>query len=159
MSVDFVCHTVRWPVRNYELDSNGHVNNAVYLNWAEQMAMEHAELAGYGRAWSRAQGGWWLVHRNLVTYHRPARFGDVVELTVRVIYLRGSRGVRQTEICRAADREVLAEVVTEWVWVRDSDGHPARVPREMEELARSATEATLARDPHFLQALRRTPGR
>lgn len=159
MSVDFVCHTVRWPVRNYELDSNGHVNNAVYLNWAEQMAMEHAELAGYGRAWSRAQGGWWLVHRNLVTYHRPARFGDVVELTVRVIYLRGSRGVRQTEICRAADREVLAEVVTEWVWVRDSDGHPVRVPREMEELARSATEATLARDPHFLQALRRTPGR
>lgn len=159
MSVDFVCHTVRWPVRNYELDSNGHVNNAVYLNWAEQMAMEHAELAGYGRAWSRAQGGWWLVHRNLVTYHRPARFGDVVELTVRVIYLRGSRGVRQTEICRAADREVLAEVVTEWVWVRDSDGHPARVPREMEELARSATEATLARDSHFLQALRRTPGR
>lgn len=159
MSVDFVCHTVRWPVRNYELDSNGHVNNAVYLNWAEQMAMEHAELAGYGRAWSRALGGWWLVHRNLVTYHRPARFGDVVELTVRVIYLRGSRGVRQTEICRAADREVLAEVVTEWVWVRDSDGHPARVPREMEELARSATEATLARDPHFLQALRRTPGR
>lgn len=159
MSVDFVCHTVRWPVRNYELDSNGHVNNAVYLNWAEQMAMEHAELAGYERAWSRAQGGWWLVHRNLVTYHRPARFGDVVELTVRVIYLRGSRGVRQTEICRAADREVLAEVVTEWVWVRDSDGHPARVPREMEELARSATEATLARDPHFLQALRRTPGR
>jgi len=159
VSVDFVCHTVRWPVRNYELDSNGHVNNAVYLNWAEQMAMEHAELAGYGRACSRAQGGWWLVHRNLVTYHRPARFGDVVELTVRVIYLRGSRGVRQTEICRAADREVLAEVVTEWVWVRDSDGHPARVPREMEELARSATEATLARDPHFLQALRRTPGR
>jgi len=159
VSVDFVCHTVRWPVRNYELDSNGHVNNAVYLNWAEQMAMEHAELAGYGRAWSRAQGGWWLVHRNLVTYHRPARFGDVVELTVRVIYLRGSRGVRQTEICRAADREVLAEVVTEWVWVRDSDGHPARVPREMEDLARSATEATLARDPHFLQALHRTPGR
>ncbi len=159
MSVDFTCYTARWPVRHYELDSNGHVNNAVYLNWAEQMAMDHAELAGYGRAWSRVRGGWWLVHRSLVTYHRPAQFGDVVELTVRVLYLRGSRGVRQTDICRVADGEALAEVLTEWVWVRASDGRPVRLPRELEELGRSATAATLARDPGFLQALRRTPGR
>ena len=37
--------TLRWPVRGYELDSNGHVNNAVYLSWAEELATSHAEAA------------------------------------------------------------------------------------------------------------------
>src|SRR5436309_12576376 len=49
--------TMRWPVRGYELDSRGHVNNAVYLSWAEEVATAHAEAAGYGRAWSEEHGG------------------------------------------------------------------------------------------------------
>ena len=46
-------YTVRVPVRQYELDQNGHVNNAVYLNWAEQVAIDHVEAMGYGRDWAR----------------------------------------------------------------------------------------------------------
>ena len=48
--VDPLQFTMRWPVRGYELASNGHVNNAVYLSWAEELATAHAEAAGYGRA-------------------------------------------------------------------------------------------------------------
>jgi acyl-ACP thioesterase len=33
-SVDRLEHTEQWRVRTFELDSNGHVNNAVYLNYA-----------------------------------------------------------------------------------------------------------------------------
>jgi acyl-ACP thioesterase len=40
---DPIEYAARWVVRNYELDSNGHVNNAVYLNWAEEIASRHAE--------------------------------------------------------------------------------------------------------------------
>ncbi|TMC61276.1 MAG: acyl-CoA thioesterase [Chloroflexota bacterium] len=76
--------TLRWPVRGYELDSNGHVNNAVYLSWAEELATAHAEAAGYGRDWSVSRGGGWVVRRTEITYHRPAVYGDEVELTVRV---------------------------------------------------------------------------
>ena len=40
--------TARWRVRSYELDSNGHVNNAVYLAYAEELATLHAEALGEG---------------------------------------------------------------------------------------------------------------
>ena len=56
----------RWHVRTYEVDENGHVNNAVYLQWAEQLTAEHAEAMGFGREWSLARGRAWLVRRSEV---------------------------------------------------------------------------------------------
>jgi acyl-CoA thioester hydrolase len=155
-SADPIQYTARWPVRSYELDGNGHVNNAVYLNYAEQLTIEHAERAGFGADWSLANGGWWMVHRSVVTYHRPAAYGDDLELTVTVELVQGTRGVRRTVIRRAETGEGLAEVLTEWVWVRRSDGRPALVPRQLIEVAGAATRATLARNPNYLRDLRRS---
>jgi acyl-CoA thioester hydrolase len=137
--------TLRWPVRGYELDSRGHVNNAVYLSWAEEIATAHAEAAGYGRDWSAGQGGGWVIRRTEVIYHKPAVYGDEVELTVKVELVKGARGIRRTTIRRGAGGELLAEVLTEWVWVRLRDGRPTPAPRELVELAAPVTAATLAK--------------
>jgi acyl-CoA thioester hydrolase len=124
-------YTARWRVRTYELDVNGHVNNAVYLNWAEQIATEHVEVAGFGQEWVAAQGGVWVVRRHEIVYRRPAVYGDELELVTRAVSIRGARGYRQTIITRVADQAVIAEVNTEWVWVQLPDGRPARVPDEL----------------------------
>lgn len=124
-------HTERWTVRTYEVDENGHVNNAVYVQWAEEVTARHGEAMGFGREWSIERGGAWLVRRHEITYHRPARRGDEVELTVRVLNVGGVRGRRHTTISRAADGTLIAEVASEWVWVRISDGRPAAVPSEI----------------------------
>jgi acyl-CoA thioester hydrolase len=123
-------------VRSYELDSNGHVNNAVYLAYAEEVAVLHAEALGFGREWTQAQGGAWVVRRHEIVYHRPARLGDELELTTTVLSMRGARGMRHTRIA-LVDDALLTEISTEWVWVRASDGRPLRVPEEL----RAAFEA------------------
>jgi acyl-CoA thioester hydrolase len=130
--------TMRWPVRTYEVDENGHVNNAVYVQWAEYLSARHAEACGWGREWSIAQGGAWLVRRHEVIYHLPARRDDEIELTVEVLRLGGVRGVRRTEVRRATDAALLAEVQSEWVWVRLRDGRPTRVPAKLREAYREA---------------------
>jgi acyl-CoA thioester hydrolase len=142
---DPLIYTMRWPVRGYELDSNGHVNNAVYLSWAEELATAHAEAAGYGRAWAATQGGGWVIRRSEIIYHHPAVYGDTVELTVAVELVKGARGVRKTTMRRADDGTLFAEVRTEWVWVRLSDGRATPVPRHLVEVAAEVTRATLAR--------------
>jgi acyl-CoA thioester hydrolase len=146
VTVDPLVYRTRWRVRSYEIDQNGHVNNAVYLNYAEALTVEHAEAAGYGRAWTEAQGGAWVVRRHEIEYLRAARMGDELELEVRVELVRGVRGIRRTTISRAADGLPVARVVSEWVWVRLSDGRPTRVPAELVEVAASVTAATLARN-------------
>ena len=132
-------HLDRWRVRSYELDSNGHVNNSVFLSWAEEIATRHAEAAGYGREWALAHGGGWVVHHAELTFHRPALYDDDVELEVVVEMIKGARGLRRTFMRRLPDREVLCEVFPEWAWVRLSDGRPARVPAELVALAASLT--------------------
>ena len=105
-------------MRSYELDSNGHVNNSVYLAYAEEVAVLHAEAAGFGKAWTTEQGGGWVVRKHEIVD---------LELTTTLVNMRGARGVRQTSITRA-DGTRLADITTEWVWVRASDGRPTRVP-------------------------------
>ncbi len=155
MQVDPLAYCTSWPVRHYELDGNGHVNNAVYLNYAEHLTLLHAERSGFGRSWTAARGGAWVVHRNLVDHHRPAYYGDQLDLRVRVLYVRGTRGIRHTQVRRQADGELCAEVLTEWVWTRLVDGRPGRVPDELVRLAAGVTGETLRRDPDLLNRLRR----
>jgi acyl-CoA thioester hydrolase len=122
--------TTAWRVRSYELDGNGHVNNAVYLAYAEEIATLHAEALGFGREWTLAQGGVWVVHRHQIVYRRPAVYGDMVELTTSVVEMRGARAVRQTLI-GLVEGPPLAVVRTEWVWVRARYGRPGRLPPDI----------------------------
>jgi acyl-CoA thioester hydrolase len=124
-------YTARYAVRQYELDVLGHVNNAVYLNWVEQVAIDHVEALGYGREWSVAKGGAWVVREHRIVYHRPVVYGDVVLVTTLPQEIGGVRGRRRTELHREADGLLLTEVETDWIWVRSTDGRPARVPADL----------------------------
>ena len=132
-SVDPWRYTVRYPVRQYELDVLGHVNNAVYLNWVEQVAIDHVEALGFGRSWAAEQGGAWVVREHHVTYHRPVEYGDVVLVTTLPQELQGVRGLRRTEIHLESDGVLTTEVLTQWIWIRASDGRPSRVPADLLE--------------------------
>lgn len=130
-------------MRHYELDYNGHVSNAMYLNYVAQVTSEHGEASGFGRAWSIEHGGAWLVRRHQITYHRPAMLDDELELTTHVRSVRGVRSARATSITRTADKAPIADIQTEWVWVRLSDGRPTRVPREIVDAYRDPPPGVL----------------
>ncbi len=129
--MDAITYTMRFSVRAYELDSLGHVNNAVYLNYAEHIASEHVESIGLGRAWNTAQGGGWVVRKHEITYHQAAVYGDELEVITRPEGFKAATGLRRTKITRAKDGVLLAEVFTEWVWLKMPEGRPARVPAEI----------------------------
>lgn len=124
-------YTATWRVRQYELDQFGHVNNAVYLNWIEQVATDHVEALGFGRDWAQSLGCGWVVREHHITYRRPVVYGDTVGVTTIPLELRGVRGVRRTEIHRQSDGVLTTEASSEWIWVRSADGRPTRLPAEL----------------------------
>jgi acyl-CoA thioester hydrolase len=121
-------YTTRWRVRSYELDANGHVNNSVYVAYAEEVANQHADAIGFGRAWTQAHAGTWVARRHEITYFLAATYGDDLELSTEVAEMRGARAIRNTTIRRVSDGNVLVQMQTEWVWVRLADGRPTRIP-------------------------------
>lgn len=122
--------TTTWRVRTYELDSSAHVNNSVYVAYAEEVAAQHAEALGFGRGWTIARGGVWVARRHEVTYLRPAGYGDELQLTTEVLEMRGARATRHTTI-RLADGPEVVDIRTEWVWLRAATGRPERIPPEI----------------------------
>ena len=123
-------YTTRWRVRTYELDANGHVNNAVYVAYAEEVANQHAEALGFGRAWTQEQAGAWVVRRHEITYFREATYGAELELTTEVEEMRGARAIRKTVIRLVEGGGLVVEMRTEWVWIRLVDRRPSRIPQD-----------------------------
>ncbi len=123
-------HTIVIRARHHEMDSLGHVNNAVYLNYAEEAAIAHAEHLGYGIARLRALGGILIVRRHEITYLHPAVAGDDLAVTTRVTAMAGVRATRHTTFVNVETGRLIAEANTEWVWVAN-DGRPRRIPDEV----------------------------
>ena len=72
-------YTYPFTVRGYELDSFGHVNNAVYLNYFEQARWEILREEGLKEKF--IENGWFLVVTQCnVRYHREARMFDELEV-------------------------------------------------------------------------------
>ena len=112
------------------MDSVGHVNNAVYLHYVEDAAIEHARALGFDEARWREFGGVWVVRRHEIDYKLPAVAGDELDVTTRITAIERVQATRRTEIARVRDGALIAEAVTYWVWV-GLDGRPRRLPPEV----------------------------
>ncbi len=123
-------YELRLRVRTYEVDALGHVNNAVYLNYLEQAATEHAEVMGFGRERLTALGGLFVVRRHEIDYLGAAVMGDELRVTTWPESIKGPRAVRRYEIRREAGGKPLVQASTLWAWI-DSRGRPRPVPREI----------------------------
>lgn len=125
-------HVSRFRVRSYELDSLGHANHAVYLNWFEHARMELLESLGFPLdELLRRQ---WLptVVRIEVDYRAEARQGEELRVeTVVAEEKRTSFVVEQRLLADHADR-LLAEARIVAVIV-GADGSAIPMPDELRQ--------------------------
>ena len=69
-------YTRSFRVRYYECDPYRHVNNATYLRYATQTAIEASADAGYDNAKYAELGTTWFIREAGIDYLHPAREGD-----------------------------------------------------------------------------------
>lgn len=58
-------------VRFHEVDALGHVNNAAYLNYLEQAAIDHATFLGLDLRRLQALGGVFVARRHEIVFLKP----------------------------------------------------------------------------------------
>lgn len=113
--------------RGYELDSFGHVNHAVYLNYFEHARFEALEAGGYSLGALAEQGMGVHVVRIEVDYRRELRIGDRVRIETWVETWKNSSIVIAQEAFRGDSDELVAEARVVAVWV-GTNRKPVRVP-------------------------------
>jgi len=111
-----------------DIDDNGHVNNVVYLAWAQEIAIAHWR----SRAAAEDQDAYaWIALRHEIDYRRPLLPAEMASARTWVSdTAEGPRFDRYVRI-DGPDGAMCAQVVTTWVLIEKASGRPRRVPERM----------------------------
>jgi acyl-CoA thioester hydrolase len=114
-----------------DIDENGHVNNVVYLRWAQDLATAHWR----SRAPTEATTQWvWVALRHEIDYRRELKLGETAHGRTWVSdTAEGPRFDRYIRI-DGPDDAMCAQAVTTWVLIEQATGKPRRVPPWMLEM-------------------------
>lgn len=108
-----------------DIDENGHVNNVVYLRWAQDLGVAHWR----SRAPAAAQATWaWVALRHEIDYRRELKLGETAK--GRTWVAEAPQGPRFDRFIRidGPDGAMCAQVHTTWVLIEQATGRPRRVP-------------------------------
>jgi acyl-CoA thioester hydrolase len=115
------------------IDENGHVNNVAYVQWMQDIAVEHYETIG-GTNPMQLVGATWVVREHRIEYLLPAFAGEEIEIRTWVENIRRVRSLRKYEFARKSDEKVLVKGETDWVFVDVKTGVPRAIPEEVSKV-------------------------
>jgi len=121
----------RFTVRSYELDSFGHLNHAVFLNYFEQARFDALEACGWPIQKVLDRGWAVYVVRIEVDYLAEAMWHDELVIETRVDEVRGS-SMTLVQEARKPDGTATASARVVGVWV-GANRRPMRMPKELRE--------------------------
>ncbi len=112
-----------------DVDSYGHVNNAVYLKWLERCAWAHSESVGVPEARCIEMRRGMAVRSARLDYLAPANAGDVVSVGNWIIACDGRlRASRRFQVVARASGATLLRAEIDYVCLNLDNGRPVRMP-------------------------------
>lgn len=111
------------------IDENGHVNNVAYVQWMQDIAVEH--YTALGGVTAQGPDATWVVREHKIEYFLPAFAGEEIEMRTWVENLRRVRSLRKYEFVRKSDGRTLVQGETDWVFVDLKTGTPRAIPEEV----------------------------
>ncbi len=112
-----------------DIDELGHVNNIVYLRWAQEIAIAHWQARG---APEHVSQYFWVVARHEIDYHAPLYLGDDVEVRTRVDEqgARGALWTRFVEIGKPGAKPAVS-LKSDWCIMDAATRRVRRVPADL----------------------------
>jgi acyl-CoA thioester hydrolase len=110
------------------IDELGHVNNAVWVQWIQQVAVAHWDTVADA---AHKDAYFWVVVRHEIDYLRAAHEGD--RITARTWVGDAAQGARFDRYMEfiGADGKIRVRARTHWAIIDKALGRPIRVPPEV----------------------------
>ncbi len=123
---------IRLRVRSYELDSFGHVNNAVYLNYLEFARGEFLRLRGLSFADFHRWKVFPYVIRINIEYKSSSGFDDELEITGKITNQTYTSFTLEKEIFNLSTQKLAAKAEVVLAFVNEKQ-RPTAIPAEFKE--------------------------
>ena len=119
-------YTRSFTIPSDAIDENGHVNNVAYVQWMQDIAVEH--YASIGGIEAQGDEATWFIREHKIEYFLPAFAGEEIEIKTWVENVRRVRSLRKYEFVRKSDGKTLVKGETDWVFVDVKTGMPRPIP-------------------------------
>ncbi len=110
-----------------DLDSYEHVNNVIYVNYAEEAAVQDFSARGWGPANLTEAGLAVVTKRAHVQYLSIAEWGETLNISTHQLNVHETGGSRYVGITRA-DGSSVAECILDWELVERKSGEVRSLP-------------------------------
>lgn len=122
--------TMTFTAQAGHIDQLGHVNNAVWVQWMEEIAVTHWAAVAL-QEWQEAYV--WVVTRHEIDYRGNIREGESV--TARTFIPDSPSGARFDRCVEFEDKngKVIVRSRTTWAMIAQDSGRIMRVPPEIAE--------------------------
>lgn len=131
-------HRMSLKVRNYEVDWQGIVHNAVYLLYFETGRVEYLKHIGASLDLNSVRGKSKVVLvRNEIDYLRPLSFDEEITVLTRISSIKKSSFVMEGMLLHAATGEMASTNVAVHVWLDPARPVPTPVPDSFRKLVQA----------------------
>jgi len=114
------------------IDGNEHVNNVIYVEWMQKVAIAHSSTWAVDDLMEEL-GITWFARKHVIEYLLPVLLGEEIEVRTWIADAGRVKSFRYYEFLRGG--KVVARGETDWVCVNVATGRPARIPEVMKSFA------------------------
>lgn len=127
-------------VQPCHIDSLGHVNNVIYMQWMQDVATAHIETLGLGlKEYLELKHAMVAVEHH-VHYRKAAFEGEKIILRTWLNDLNALYSFRQYVFYRSEDQAILFTGNTKWACVEIATGRPKRMSPTFSQAYQPITE-------------------
>jgi acyl-CoA thioester hydrolase len=132
-------HKTQVRVRNFEIDWQGIVHNAVYSLYFEVGRVDYFKWLGIHLDQRTVQSDFHVVLvTNNLTYKSPAHFDDLLDVYTRITYVKNTSFGMEGLIVESQTGRVIAENTNVHVWLDPRTEQPVPISDRFRKLVQAA---------------------
>jgi acyl-CoA thioester hydrolase len=114
-------------------DPMRHLNNAAYLNYAEDCAVQLTATLGWPMSRWTEEGIAFVARKNIIEYLRPAFLDDELIISTWLFDIKPASLVRHYQFSKPGNSDPIAKLQTLWVMTDLESRRPIRIPSYFHE--------------------------
>ena len=122
-----------YTVKEENIDRNNHLNNIVYIQWMQDIAISHDQHLGCDENYYNSKKCYWVAKKHSIDYKKPAYLNDTITVKTKITNMKHCSSTRVYEFYNQQNT-LIAKAETLWVFIDVKSGLPQGIFPELKEL-------------------------
>ena len=119
-------------VQEQHIDPNKHLNNIVYVQWMQEIAIAHSDRCGWSTQKYHQNQCTWFAKSHFINYIFPGCLNDNINLETWVDNIKKCSSLRKYHFSNQHGK-CIAQAETQWVFIDIITGRPKSIPQNIKQ--------------------------